>query len=473
VYNYNKVDERIVKELKSILGDTAVIFEDKEALANYASDESGKYYSHMPDAVVKPENAGQISKLLRLAEKEYIPVTPRGAGSGLAGGSVPIHGGIVVSLERMNRILEIDKSNLVAVVEPGVVTNDLCRRVADEGLYYAGYPMSVELCTIGGNVATNAGGSKVIKYGNTGYHVLGVEAVLPTGEIIQFGGKRRKDSSGYELVKLLVGSEGTLCIFTKIFLNLIPLPGKTVDLLVPFASVEKAIRSVPLVIAESRVLPSAVEFMDRLSAQLGVKYNNTSWPFEREAEAFLILQFEGRTERELEDVYERAGEILLDNGALDVFVADNRSNSERIWKIRRNSLEAIRAVDPYAPTGDVVVPSSEIPKLIDYIQQISREYKVRIPIVGHVADGNFHPGLMKPEGMKLDQWKDYSEEILDRIAIKAVELGGAASGEHGIGFIKKRILAQAKQEEINLMKKLKKMFDPSNIMNPGKLFDFD
>ena len=469
---FAKVDDAFIKDLRRIAGERAVIYEDKESLENYSADESGgAYYAHMPDAVVRPENAMQISQIVKLAKSAHIPITPRGAGSGLAGAAVPIYGGIVLSLERMNRLLEIDKANLVAVAEPGVVTNDLCKKVAEEGLYYAGYPMSVETSFIGGNVATNAGGSKVIKYGNTGHHVLGIEAVLPDGKIVQFGGKRRKDSSGYEFVKFLVGSEGTLAVFTKIFVNLIPLPGKTVDLLVPFKSVEDAIKNVPVAIRESKVLPTAVEFIDRLSVELGVKYNNTSLPYQDKAEAFLIVQFEGRNREELEDIYEKAGKALLSNGALDVFVADNRTTSDNIWKVRRNWLEGIKAFDPYVPTGDVVVPTSEIPKIMEFIKEISKEYKVRIPVAAHAADGNLHPAPMKPEKMPPNEWKDYSEEILDKIAIKAGELGGAASGEHGIGFIKKKVLAETKPKQVEIMKSVKKLFDPDNIMNPGKLFD--
>ena len=469
---FAKVTESFVKDLRRIVGERAVVYEDSETLENYSSDESGgAYYAHMPEAAVRPGNSKQVSEIIKLAKSAHIPITPRGAGSGLAGAAVPIYGGIVLSLERMNRLLEIDKANLVAVAEPGVVTNDLCKKVAEEGLYYAGYPMSVETSFIGGNVATNAGGSKVIKYGNTGHHVLGIEAVLPSGEVVQFGGKRRKDSSGYEFVKFLVGSEGTLAIFTKILVNLIPLPGKTVDLLVPFKNIEDAIKNVPVVIRESKVLPTAVEFIDRLSVELGVKYNNTSLPFQDKAGAFLIVQFEGRNMEELEDIYEKAGEALMGNGALDVFVADNRTTSDNIWKVRRNWLEGIKAADPYVPTGDVVVPTSEIPKLMAYIQQISKEYKVRIPVAAHAADGNLHPAPMKPEKMPPKEWKDYSEDILDKIAIKAGELGGAASGEHGIGFIKKKVLAETKPKQVEIMKSVKKLFDADNIMNPGKLFD--
>jgi len=471
VTDFGKITSGIIEEFKRLLGNSAVIYEDKQALENYSSDEAGgKYYSHMPDLVLKPNNSKQISEIVKIANKERIPITPRGAGSGLAGGSVPLYGGIVICLERMNRILEIDKTDLVAVVEPGVVTNDLCRKVADTGLYYAGYPMSVETSFVGGNVATNAGGSKVIKYGNTGHHVLGIEAVLPNGEIIQFGGKRRKDSSGYDIKHLLVGSEGTLGIFTKIFLNLIPRPGKNVDLLVPFRSVDEAISNVSTLIIESKVLPTAIEYIDHLSIILGSKYNNIELPFQEEAGAYLIIQYEGQDKKELESIYERVGDALLNSGALDVFVADNRTNSEKIWRVRRNWLEALKFFDPYVPTGDVVIPTSKIPQIVRFVKEISKEYNVDIPIAGHAADGNLHPAPMKPQNISIPEWKVISEEILSRIAIKAAELGGAVSGEHGIGFIKKELLRKTKNLQYKIMKSIKVNIDPNNIMNPGKIF---
>lgn len=469
--DFGKVTPSLVKELRKIVGDKGVIYEDKEALEAYSCDESGgKYYAHMPDVVVKPESVEQISSVLKLASVEKIPVTPRGAGSGLAGGCVPIFGGIVLSLERMNKIIEIDKKNLVAVVEPGVVTNDLCRRVMEEGLYYAGYPMSVETSFIGGNVATNAGGSKVIKYGNTGHHVLGLEVVFPNGEVVEFGGKRRKDSSGYNFVKFFVGSEGTLGVFSKIYLNLIPLPGKTVDLLAPFKSLEDAIDSVPIALMEGKELPSALEFIDRVSVELGAKYNNTSLPFQDVAEALLIIQLEGKNRGELESVYEKVGKALLSKGAIDVFIADNRSASESIWKVRRTWLEALKAVDPYVSTGDVVVPTSKIPDMIAFIDEVSREYKVKIPVAAHAADGNLHPAPLKPSHMPPEEWRYVSEEILDKIALTAAKLGGAVSGEHGIGFLKKRVLSETKKKEVELMREVKRIFDPNGIMNPGKVF---
>ncbi len=468
---YNHVDEKLVKELKKIVGERGVIYDDREQLSLYAKDEAGgEYYAHMPDAVVRPTTKEEILSIVKLANNYGIPITPRGAGSGLSGGAVPIYGGIVLSLERMNSIIEIDKENMVALVEPGVVTNDLCKVVAEEGLYYAGYPMSVETSFIGGNVATNAGGSKVIKYGNTGHHVLGIETVLGYGDIVEFGGKRRKDSSGYNFINLMVGSEGTLGIFTKIYLNIVPLPGKTVDLLIPFKEIDDAISNVALTIKESSVLPTAVEFIDKVSVELGSKYNNTTLPFQDEAKAYLIVQFEGRTKKELEEIYEKAGEVNLKNGALDVFIADNRTFSEKIWRIRRNWLEGLKAFDPYVPTGDIVVPTSKIPDIMDFIEETSKKYNVTIPVAGHAADGNLHPAPMKPEDVSPKEWMELSEKLLKEIALKAAELGGAVSGEHGIGFIKKGLLPITKKKEFELMKVIKKEFDPNNIMNPGKLF---
>ncbi len=468
---YGQVDDGLVNELRKISGTRAVIYEDKEQLSVYARDEAGgEYYAHMPDVVVKPASSEEVLSIIKLANKYGIPVTPRGAGSGLSGAAVPIYGGIVISLERMNRIIEIDKINMVAAVEPGVVTNDLCKRVAEEGLYYAGYPMSVETSFIGGNVATNAGGSKVIKYGNTGHHVLGIETVLGYGEIVEFGGKRRKDSSGYNFINLMVGSEGTLGIFTKIYLNLIPLPGKTVDLLIPFKNLDEAIANVAITIKESSVLPTAVEFIDKISVELGSKYNNITLPYQEEATAYLIVQFEGRTKNELEEIYEKAGKVSLENGALDVFIADNRTFSEKIWRIRRNWLEGIKAFDPYVPTGDVVVPTSKIPEIMEFIRKTSEKYDVTIPVAGHAADGNLHPAPMKPKHIPPEEWREMSEEILKEIAIAAAKLGGAISGEHGIGFIKKDLLPITKKKEFKLMKMIKREFDPNEIMNPGKIF---
>jgi glycolate oxidase len=467
---FGKLTPSLVKEFERIVGEKGLIYGDREALENYSRDESGKFYSSLPEIVLKPLQANQISEILKIANKERIPVTPRGAGSGLSGGCIPLYGGIVLSLERMNRLIELDKRNMVVVVEPGMVTNDLCRIVEKEGLFYAGYPMSVEISFIGGNVATNAGGGKVIKYGNTGKHVLGIEAVLPDGEIVQFGGKRRKDSSGYNFVSFLVGSEGTLAVFTKIFLNLLPLPGKTIDFFISFESPELAIESIGKIISGAGFVPSAIEFIDRISVEIGKEYNKIPLPLERREEAFLLVQFEERDENVLYEIGERLNDVLSECSAINVITSIEKTSSERIWKIRRNWIEALKSVNPYVLSGDVVVPPSEIPEMMVFIKEISKEFGVKIPVAGHAGDGNLHPAPMKPENLSPEKWRNVGEEILKRIALKAFELGGAVSGEHGIGFLKKDLLKFTKKKDWELMKRIKEEFDPNYILNPGKLF---
>ncbi len=467
---FKKVEERIIDQLINICGENDVLTNDED-LERYSHDESSRFYAHLPEVVVRPESTQEVSKILKLANENLIPVTPRGAGSGLAGGAIPLYGGIVLSFEKMNQILEIDKVNLTATSEPGVVTNDLCRKVAEEELFYPGYPMSVETSFIGGNVATNAGGSKVIKYGNTGHHILGLEVVLPSGEIINIGGKRRKDSSGYNLLNLFIGSEGTLGVFTKIIVNLIPLPPYTVDLLVPFPTIESAIYTVPKIISESKVLPCAIEFVDRGSYHLSSIYSKERWEYQDRAEAFLIIQFDGNNKNQLEEAYIRAGEVSLKEKALEVFVAENPFASEKLWRIRRNYLEAIKAIDPYVILGDAVVPISLIPEMLRRIREIGERYKVEIYNVAHAGDGNIHSAPIKPKGLSPEEWYPIQEKILDEISIAAVELGGAVSGEHGIGFLKKKILHLSKNKQILIMKELKRAFDPNGIMNPGKIFN--
>lgn len=466
---FKKVTREIIDKLVDICGENDVSTEEED-LERYSQDESGRFYAHPPEVVVKVESTEEISKVLKLANEHLIPVTPRGAGSGVVGGAVPIYGGILLSLEKMNQILEIDRVNLVAVAEPGVVTNDLCKKVAEEGLFYPGYPMSVETSFLGGNVATNAGGSKVIKYGNTGHHILGLEVVLPSGETLFLGGKRRKDSSGYNLLNLMIGSEGTLGVFGKVIVNLIPLPQYVVDLLVPFPTVESAIKTVPEVITESKVLPCAVEFLDRPSVEVASLYTKSRWEYQDRAESYLLIQFDGNNKSQLEEAYIKAGEACLKSGALEVFVAENPFASERLWRLRRNYLEAIKAIDPYVVTGDAVVPTSLIPEMLIRIKEIAKEYKTEILCVAHAGDGNIHSAPLKPEDIGPEDWQKIQEEILDKIAIEASLLGGAPSGEHGIGYVKKKALYLSKKKEIPFMREIKKVLDPNGIMNPGKVF---
>lgn len=469
---YNRVTTSFVSDLKKILPMQAIVYDDPEELEAYSKDESGSERS-LPEVVVKPSTADQVSEVVKLCCKHHIPITPRGAGSGLSGGAIPIHGGLVLSLEKMDRILEIDENDMIAVTEAGVVTNILCQEAAAKRLYYAGYPMSVETSFIGGNAATNAGGSKTLKYGNTAKHILGAEVVLPNGETLVLGGKRRKDSSGYNLLQTLIGSEGTLGIFTKLYLNLIPHPGKIVDLLVPFRQLNEALEAVFKVITATERLPSALEFIGGQLTNISCRYNNTSFPDQQEASACLVIQYEGEEDR-LMDVCKLAGSACMEAGAIDIYVADNRINHERIWKVRRNTLEALRAIDPHVITGDVVVPLSQLINMIMYIKELSEESGTEIAIVAHASDGNIHPAPFSwGKDMSIQVKRKHYESILDRIALKAADLGGAVSGEHGIGLTKKKLLAKTKTAQIKVMKQMKMALDPLHIMNPGKIFDLD
>jgi glycolate oxidase subunit GlcD len=470
---FNAVTQEDASILRNIVGENNLLFNDADRMAAYSSDESGHGHSVTPEIVVKPQTTDQISRLVKHCNTRNIPITARGAGSGLAGGAIPLFGGVVVSFEKMSAILEIDTENMVAVVEPGVVTNDLCLRVAEDGLFYAGYPMSVQSSFIGGNVACNAGGAKVIKYGATDAHVLGLEVVLASGEVLQLGGKRRKDSSGYSLLRLMVGSEGTLGLITKVFLRLIPQSGPTADLLIPFRTTEDAVAAVPRAIMASQGMPAAVEFMDKLSMQHAMEYTGNELAQMDEAEAYLVIQVEATSKDRLLEAYRPVGETCMKAGALEVFVADNPWASEKIWSIRRNCLEALRVVDPTVEGGDFVVPSTMIPTMMAFIRELSAEYCVEIPCAGHVADGNIHPHPLRPSDRSLDEWVVQRHELLSTIALKAVELGGAVSGEHGIGFLKNDVLAQSKCEELRAMKAIKDALDPNGILNPGKLFPME
>lgn len=467
---FGRVTSEILGEIRAAVGAKNVLSGDEDALENYASDEAGLMFTSMPEVVVKPETTEQVSALMAVASKYGVAVTPRGAGSGLAGAAVPLAGGIVLSLEKMNRILEIDSVNRVAVVEPGVVTNELCKAVAEEGFLYAGYPMSTETSFIGGNVATNAGGGKVIRYGNTRRHVLGLEVVIPSGTVLTLGGRIRKDTWGYSLMQLLIGSEGTLGVITKVIVNLEPRPGKTVNLLVAFPDLESAVDSVAKVI-RTGISVISCELLDKISVDITTRHLNTALPYQDRAEAFLLLQIEGTSEELLEAGYEKVGTLCLENGALEVFVAESRTESAMVWNIRQNLAEAMRAYDPYCSlSGDMVVPLSAVPEMVREVREAAKERGISVGILGHIADGNLHPIIFKPAAMDPLEWAEYAEQFFDDLTAVALRLGGVGSGEHGIGYVKMPIFLHSKSaEEVEIMKGIKKAFDPRGILNPGKL----
>ena len=468
---YGTVTPEIVVELRDIVGERHVIYDDPEKMEAYAHDEvADERFAHTPDVVVKPIDAEEIATIMRLANRERIPVTPRGAGSGLSGGAVPAHGGIVLSVERMNRILEIDRENLVVVVEPGVVTNEINAAIEDDGLFYAGYPMSVETCFVGGNVAENAGGGKAVKYGVTGRYVMGLEVVLPTGEIVQLGGKRVKDVTGYDLVHLMVGSEGTLGIFTKIILKLLPLPTAKVDLLVLFEDVPSAIAMVPRIMTHGRIIPTAIEFMDKLSVQTTCDYLNEQLPYEQ-AGAMLLIEADGSSEAQVEQEYETIGELCLEQGALEVYVADNSTTQERVWSVRRNIAEAFKVYSPVQSLEDIVVPFAQIPDLIPELERLSEKYNVKIPCYGHAGDGNLHATVVKHPETPMDAWPELEEAVLRDLYRVVADLGGTLSGEHGIGSKRRAFMPLIMDETlIDVQRRIKAVFDPNDILNPGKIF---
>jgi glycolate oxidase len=470
---YNPVTPAVLAELVAIVGERYVLAE-AEKIEPYSHDEiPDPHYAHMPEVVVRPVSAEEISAILKLANRERIPVTPRGAGSGLSGGAVPIHGGIVLLCDRMNRILEIDTDNMMVTVEPGVITSEINEALDGTGLFYAGYPMSLETCYIGGNVAENAGGGKAVKYGVTSRYVLGMEVVTPTGEITQLGGKLVKDVTGYNLAALMVGSEGTLCVFTKIILKIIPLPRASVDLLCLFPSVEQAIQAVPKLMTESGTIPTAIEFIDAGAMRTACEYVNETLPYEQ-AGAMLLLTVDGADEQQVTAGYDAIGEQCLSAGAMEVYVAANHTTSERVWNVRRNIAEAYAIISPHQANEDLVVPPAAIAELVLGMEKLAEKYDIVFPAFGHAGDGNLHVRLIKNPDWTMDKWNATLPAALDDLYELTVRLGGRVSGEHGIGHKRKAAMPRfVSPEYLALCRTIKRALDPNNILNPGKIFDLD
>ena len=468
---YQPVTPSIVDQLRGIVGEKNVIYDEPDRMIDYGHDEvAGDEHAHLPEVVVRPATAAEISQIMRLANHELVPVTPRGAGSGLSGGAVPIYGGILLSTERMNRIIEIDRENMVAVVEPGLITNELNEMVKEYGLFYAGYPMSRETCFVGGNVAENAGGGRAIKYGVTGHYVLGLEVVLPSGEIVRLGGKRVKDVTGYDLIHLLVGSEGTLGIFTQVTLKLIPLPAARVVLLIPFPDVPTAISAVPRIMTQGRVIPTSVEFMDRLSVETTYKFLEERPPYPNIG-AMLLIEVDGPSEEQVEAVYDPIIDLCLGLGALDVYVGNTPANERRMWHVRESIAEAFKAICPVQSLEDIVVPLAQIPAFMPSLEQLSIKYDVLIPCYGHAGDGNLHATVVKKPETPLDEWQEKLPAILIDMYKEVARVGGTISGEHGVGSKRASFLPLVMDPPlIALQRQIKQAFDPNNVLNPGKIF---
>ncbi len=469
---YRPVTPAVANALADIVGAPFVFYDDPERLEAFSHDEvPGLGHRRRPEAAVRPGSAAEIAAIVKLANRERIPVTPRGAGSGLSGGAVPVHGGIVIATDRLNRILEIDRDNLTVTVEPGVVANDINEALSDSGLFYAGYPMSLETCFIGGNLAENAGGGKAIKYGVTSRYVLGLEVVTPTGDLVMLGGKLQKDVTGYNLLQLMIGSEGTLGIFTKAILKLIPRPRYQVDLLCLFPDSTTAIQTVPALLTASGITPTSIEYMDRKAIQASCDYLNESIPYEN-CGAMLLISIDGIDEAQLEHDYEIIGKFCQEHGAGEIYVADNPSTSERIWKIRRNIAEAYNVRFKRQSCEDIVVPPAAIAAIVQAIDAIGEKYQVSIPCYGHAGDGNLHCTVCGREEWSEAEFEARLREILAEIYAETVRFGGKISGEHGIGSKRIGYMASTvRPEYLTLMRTIKQALDPNHIMNPGKIFE--
>jgi len=471
---YKKISDEIAKKLREIVGKDNIIL-DKEKMVDYSHDEfSLDWVQHFPEVVVKPKNTQEISQIVTLANKERFPITPRGGGTGLVAGCVPIHGGVVLSLERMNKVLEIDKKNLMATVEAGVTLMDFYEEAESSGLFFPPHPGD-ETAYIGGAIATNAGGARAVKYGVMRDFVKGLEAVLPNGEILSLRGKLMKNCTGYSLLHLMIGSEGTLGIITKAVILLMP-PLKNVrTLIIPYNSLHDAIKTVSEIIL-SGIRPITMEFIQNDTLPFSEKLLGKKWP-SKKGQASLMIIVDGSTEDEVDRVSELIADISTNNNAEDVLVADDRGKQADLLAIRSNLYEGLKP--NLIEILDISVPRSEIVNHIDRVDEISKEYGVWLPTYGHAGDGNVHTHIMKvkkeAEGfkeLKEEEWKEKYPTVRKLLHEDCIKRGGVISGEHCIGVIKKEYTPMAFSDiHLELLKRIKKAFDPNNILNPGKIFD--
>ena len=466
---YHPVSPAVVESLRGICGAGNVLVGNEKTEAYSHDETNASEYGRFPEVVVLPCSTEQVAQVVKLANRELIPVTPRGAGSGLSGGAIPEFGGIVISLEKMNKLLELDKENMLAVVEAGMVTNDLAAAVQAEGLFFAGYPMSLETCFLGGNIAENAGGGKAVKYGVTGRYIVGMELVTPEGDIVRLGGKLSKDVTGYDLKSLIIGSEGTLGIVTTAIVKLIGYPAHKSDILALFKTPKEAIDVVPVILTRG-LNPTGIEFMDQKSCITSCKYLNETLPYEN-CGAMLLIELDGSNADQIETNLIETGKLCREHGATEVFVAEDRNNIERIWNVRRNIAEAWKVFSPVQSLEDIVVPISRIPEIIPELERLGKKYNMEIPCYGHAGDGNLHATLVKVPSMTMEDWKKNEADCLRELYQVTSALGGKISGEHGIGIKRREYLRELIDPvELKMMRAIKKALDPNNIMNPGKIF---
>ncbi len=464
--NYKAFEEQDYQAIRRIISDDDERVLYKERInEEYSHDELGGTECY-PDIVILATSTEEVSNIMKYAYDNNIPVTPRGSGTGLVGAAVPIEKGIIIDLSLMNHFLELDEENLTLTLEPGVLLMELSKYVEEHDLFYPPDP-GEKTATIGGNINTNAGGMRAVKYGVTRDYVRGLEVVLPNGNVVNFGGKVVKNSSGYAMKDLLVGSEGTLGIVTKAILKLLPLPQKAISLLIPFPTLEQAIRTVPLII-KSKSIPTAIEFMQRETIIDAEEFLGKKFP-DNQSDAYLLLKFDGNSTEEIEADYDKVAHICLSQGALDILISDTEERNDSIWKARGAFLEAIKASTTYMDEIDVVVPRSKVNEIVEFSHKLQDKVGVRIKSFGHAGDGNLHAYVLKDD-LSEEEWEKRLAIAMDEMYKKADELNGQVSGEHGIGFAKKPYLEKSLSPEIlEIMRGIKMVFDPKNILNPGKV----
>ena len=461
--DYCKIEAQDLAELRRRC---SRVLTGEEINEDYARDEMPIYGIYPPEALVCPENVQEVSQVAAYCHERRIPITVRGAGTGLCGGAVPVLGGLLLSTERLNRIIEIDEENMTVTVEPGMRLNELQAKVLERGLFYPPEP-GEKNASIGGNVMTNAGGMKAVKYGVTRDYVMALEVVLPDGQILNLGGKVAKNASGYSLLHLFIGSEGTLGMVTKITLRLIAKPTATASILLPFPDLSTCINTVPLLL-KSSLKPTAVEFMQRAVIAEAERHLDRAFP-DKTGEAYLLVSFDGADQSEIERLSEQAVDLALEAGALDALYADTTERITALWEARSCLLEAIKEESGGMDECDVVVPRSHIVEFVDYIDRLEAELQVRIRYFGHAADGNIHIYVCRDK-LGEEEWNKRLKSAMEAMYKKAVELEGKVSGEHGIGHAKRDFLLESEGPLfVELLRGIKKVFDPENLLNPGKV----
>lgn len=463
---FNKINAELLAAITNIIGADAVL-SSPASIADYSHDETEDlvYY---PEVVAKPKDTQEVAALMKFCNDNLIPVTPRGAGTGLAGGALAINGGLMISMERFNHILDIDEQNLQATVEPGVVTETFMNAVAEKGLLYPVDPASKGSCFIGGNVANCSGGPRVVKYGTIREYVLNLEAVLPNGEVIWTGANTLKYASGYNLTQLLIGSEGTLAIVTKIVVKLIPRPTLDALMLASFNSNEDACAAVSAIF-RAGVVPSALEFMERKGIEWVIEHDGLAFDLQDGAEAFLLIEADGTNQDVIFADCEKINEVLEAHNCRDVLFADTSAQKEEIWRIRRTMAVSVKSNSVYKEE-DTVVPRAELPKLINGIKEIGGRYGFASVCYGHAGDGNLHVNIIKA-GMSDEDWNSKLKAGITEIFELTVSLGGTISGEHGIGVVQKDFMPlKYTPMHFAIWKGIKFVFDPNGILNPGKIF---